>query len=159
MWTRASQFAAMGMQGKTLEKALVQQVENFCAGGKKFVASDAGTRQIHKAAFNKRLKVGNASFFNRLGQNRRVALSEGLKVFVPPPTRKSLLVAAMKAFPDRVTVEDGYSRLQRALAGTGFTVDCRTKAGQQAAREARSDAGFQTEQTGEGWMWVRRKQV
>jgi hypothetical protein len=147
---RASQFAAMGMQGKTLEKALVQQVEKFCAGGKRFVASDAGRRQIHKAAFNRRLRVGNASFFNRLGQNRRVALSEGLKVFVPRRTRKSLLMAAMKVFPDRVTVEDGYRRLRKALAGTGFTVDSKTKAGQKAVREARRGAGFHTEQTSGG---------
>jgi hypothetical protein len=154
---RASQFAAMGMQGKTLEKALVQQVEKFCAGGKRFVVSDAGRRQIHKAAFNKRIRVGDASFFNRLGQNRRASLSEGLKVFVPPPTRKSLLVAAMKGFPDIVTVEDGYRRLQKALAGTGFTVDSKTKAGQKAVREARRDAGFHAEQASAGWMWVRRK--
>ena len=154
---RASQFAAMGMQGKTLEKGLVQQVEKFCAGGKRFVVSDAGRRQIHKAAFNRRLRVGDASFFNRLGQKKRGTLSEGLKVFVPPPTRKSLLVAAMKGFPDRVTVEDGYRRLQKALAGTGFTVDSKTKAGQKAVREARKGAGFQTEQRSEGWMWVRRK--
>ncbi len=113
---------------------------------------------MHKAAFNKRLRVGNASFFNRLGQKKRGTLRKGLKVFVPPPTRKSLLVAAMKGFPDRVTVEDGYRRLQKALAGTGFTVDSKTKAGQKAAREARRDAGLQTEQTSEGWMWVRRKQ-
>jgi len=155
---RASQFAAMGTEGKTLEKVLIQQVEKFCAGGRQFVESDAGRRQIHKAAVNKRLRVGNASFFNRLGQNRRVAFSGGLKVSVPPPTRKSLLVAAMKGFPDTVTVEDGYRRLQRALARTGFTVDRKTKAGQKAVREARRDAGFHTEQTSEGWMWVRRKQ-
>ena len=155
---RASQFAAMGAVGKTLEKVLLQQVEKFCAGGKRFVASDAGKRQIRKAAVNKRLKVGNASFFNRLGQKRRGTLSGGLKVFVPDPTRKSLLVAAMKKFPDRVTVEDGYRRLQKALAGTGFTVDSKTKAGQKAVREARRDAGFHTEQTSEGWLWVRRKQ-
>jgi hypothetical protein len=29
---RASQFAAMGTVGRTLEKVLVQQVEKFCAG-------------------------------------------------------------------------------------------------------------------------------
>jgi hypothetical protein len=155
---RASQFAAMGTEGKTLERVLVQQVEKFCAGGKRFVASDAGRRQIHKAVVNKRLRVGNASWFNRLGQKKRATLSGGLKVFVPPPTRKSLLVAAMKGFPDTVTVEDGYRRLQRALAGTGFTVDSKTKAGQKAVREARRDAGFHAEQGSGGWMWVRRKQ-
>jgi hypothetical protein len=154
---RAFQFAAMGMEGKILEKVLVQQVEKFCAGGKKFVVSDTGRRQIHKAAVNKRLRVGNASFFNRLGQKKRGTLSGGLKVFVPPPTRKSLLVAAMKGFPDTVTVEDGYRSLQRALAGTCFKVDSKTKAGQKAVREARRDAGFHTKQTSEGWMWVRRR--
>jgi len=154
---RAAQFARMGMEGKPLEKALVQQVEKFCAGGKRFVASDAGRRQIHKAAFNRQLRVGNASFFNRLGQKKRASLSEGLRVSSPPPTRKSLLVAAMKAFPDTVTVEDGYRRLQRALAGTGLTVDSKTKGGQKAVREARKEAGFRTQQTAEGWMWVRRK--
>jgi hypothetical protein len=63
----------------------------------------------------------------------------------------------MKAFPDGVTVEDGYRGLQSALAGSGFTIESTTKAGQKAAREARRDAGFQTERTSDGWMWVRRK--
>ena len=85
------------------------------------------------------------------------ARPRGLKVFAPPPTRKSLLVAAMKGFPDTVTVEDGYRSLQRALAGTCFKVDSKTKAGQKAVREARRDAGFHTKQTSEGWMWVRRR--
>jgi hypothetical protein len=155
---RAFQFAAMGTKGKTLEKVLIQQVEKFCAGGKKFVDSDGGRRQVHKAAFNKQLKVGNASFFNRMGQKRRASLSEGLKLFAVPPNRKSLLVAAMRRFPDKVTVRDGYQRLQGALVGTGFAIDGETKAGQKAAWEAREGAGFHAKQTSSGWMWLRSKQ-
>jgi Bifunctional DNA primase/polymerase, N-terminal len=152
---RAFQFAAMGTEGKLLEKVLFQQVEKFCAGGKKFLQSDGGKRQIHKAAFNKRLKVGNASFFNRLGQKKKAALGGGLKLSAGPPTRKGLMVAAMRSFPESVTSEDGYHRLQTALAGTGFTVDRKTKAGQKAVQEARKVAGFHAEQTSAGWMWVR----
>ena len=151
---RAFQFAAMGTEGKLLEKVLSQQVEKFCAGGKKFVESDSGKRQIHKAAANKRLPVGNASFFNRLGQQKKAALS-GRLILSAPPTRKSLMVAAMRKFPDSVTAEDGYRRLRRALTGTGFAVDRKTKAGQMAVAQARKTAGFHAERTDAGWMWVR----
>jgi Bifunctional DNA primase/polymerase, N-terminal len=153
---RAFQFAAMGTEGKLLEKVLFQQVQKFCAGGKKFVQSDGGRRQIHKAATNKRLRIGNASFFNRLGQKKRAALG-GRLILCAPPTRKSLMVAAMRTFPESVTSQDGYSRLQKALAGTGFTVDRKTKAGQKAVQEARKAAGFHADQTNAGWMWSRSK--
>jgi hypothetical protein len=155
---RAFQFAAMGIEGKTLEKVLIRQVEKFCAGGKKFVESEDGKRKVHEAAFNKVLKTGNASFFNRLGQKKRAAMSEGLKLFAGPPSRKSLLVAALKRFPNRVTVADGYRRLQDALVGTGFAIDGETKAGQKAVLEARKAAGFDAKQTSSGWVWVRSKQ-
>jgi hypothetical protein len=151
---RASQFSKMGIEGKLLEKVLTQQVEKFCAGGKKFVESESGRRQIHKAATDKRLKFGNASFFNRLGQKKKAELWVGTKVFITP-TRKKLMVAAMRTFPDTVTAEDGYRRLQKALAGTGSKVDNKTKAGQKAVQEARKAAGFHTEQTTAGWIWVR----
>ena len=150
---RAGTFASLGVEGKALEKVLIHQVQKFCAGGKQFVESEAGKRQIHKAATNKRLKFGNASFFNRLGQKKKAELWEGKKVF-RTPTRKGLMVAAMRKFPDSVTSEDGYERLQKALAGTDFTVD-KTKAGQKAVAEARKIAGFRAEQTVTGWMWLR----
>ncbi|MGA8541287.1 MAG: hypothetical protein WB566_17425 [Terriglobales bacterium] len=71
---RAFQFAAMGTAGKVLEKVLIQQVGKFCAGGKKFLQSDGGRRQIRKAAANKRLKFGNATLFNRLGQKKKALI-------------------------------------------------------------------------------------
>ena len=156
---RAFQFASMGTEGEALEKVLMQQVEKFCAGGKKFVESEDGKRKVHGVAFNKRLKTGNASFFNRLGQKKRALLSKGLKLFAAPPNRKSLLVAALKKFPNRVTVTDGYHRLQSALLGTGFAIDNETKAGQKAVSEARKAAGFHAKRTSSGWVWVRSKQA
>jgi Bifunctional DNA primase/polymerase, N-terminal len=152
---RAFQFARMGIEGRILEKVLVQQVEKFCAGGKRFLESDAGKRQIRKAASNKQLRFGNASFFNRLGERKRGTLVEGLKLSVVP-TRKDLMVAALRSFPDTFTVDEGYSRLRAALAGTDFTVNSKSKSGQKAVREARQAAGFEAEQTSEGWLWVRK---
>lgn len=155
---RAFQFAAMGVEGKTLEKALIQQVERFCAGGRQFLESEAGARQIRKAAANKRLKFGNASYFNRLGQRKRAALWDGLKATIPP-TRKGLMIGALRQFPDTVSAEDGYRRLKRALVGTDFSIDGKTKAGQKAAREARIEAGFNAQKTAQGWFWVRSPDV
>lgn len=151
---RACQFASKGTEGKTLEKVLIQQVEKFCAGGKKFVKSEAGKRQIRKAATNKQLKFGNASFFNLLGQKKKAALGGRLIIPAQPPTRKGLMVAAMRTFPESVTSENGYRRLQKALAGTDFTLN-KTKAGQKAVTEARKAAGLRAEQTSSGWIWVR----
>jgi hypothetical protein len=156
---RAFHFAAMGTEGKTLEKVLIQQVEQFCAGGKRFVESDGGKRQIRKAATNKRLKFGNASFFNRMDPKKKAALGGRLILPAQPPTRMRLMVAAMRRFPDKVTAENGYRRLQRALTGTGFAVNSRTKAGQKAVREARKAAGFHAEQTTSGWMWARHEAI
>lgn len=155
---RAFQFARMGVEAKILEKALVQQVEKFCAGGKRFIETDAGKRQIRKAATNKGLIFGNASYFNRMGEKKRATLCDGLKLSVPP-TRKGLMVAALRRFPDRVTAEEGYRRLRVALAGKRFTIDGKTRASQKAVREARKEAGFRTEQTTEGWVWVRNQEA
>ena len=154
---RACQFAKMGTEKKLLEKVLIHQVEKFCAGGKRFVESEAGRRQIHKAATNKQLKFGNASFFNQLGEKKRAAYSEGscgLTIF-SKPTRQGLMVAAMRKLPARIAAEDGYKRLQKALAGTGFKLDSGATASQKAVQEARKAAGFRTERTSSGWMWVR----
>jgi hypothetical protein len=151
---RASHFARLGTQGNILEQVLTHQVEKFCAGGKEFVASDAGKQKIREAAVNKRLRFGNASFFHKLGQKKRGTISQGLKMF-KPLTRKDLMVSTMREFPERITAREGYRRLKEALAGATLVLDDRTKAGQKAAREARTDAGFRAEQTGQGWMWVR----
>lgn len=152
---RTFQFASKGTEGKLLEKVLIQQVDKFCAGGKKFVKSEAGKRQIHKAATNKQLKFGNASFFNLLGSKKKAALGGRLIIPAQPPTRKGLMVAAMRTFPDKIAAEDGYQLLQKALAGTDFTVDSKTTAGQKAVAEARKAAGLRAEQTSSGWIWLR----
>jgi hypothetical protein len=92
---RAFQFAAMGMQGKVLEKALGQQVEKCCAGGKRFLETEAGKGQIRKASTNKRLRFGNASFFNRMGQRKRPTLVNGLKLSPATPDNRNPQGAAL----------------------------------------------------------------
>src|SRR5579862_791652 len=155
---RAFQFAAMGIQGKILEKALAQQVEKFCAGGKRFLESEAGKRQIGKAASSRRLKFGNASYFNRMGGRKRATLVDGLKLSVPP-TRKSMMLAELQRFPDLLTAQEGYRRLQSTMACQGFTLDGSSKAGQKAVQEARKEAGFHAERTADGWIWFRNKEL
>jgi hypothetical protein len=155
---RAFQFAAMGMQGKILEKALAQQVDKFCAGGKKFLETEAGKRQIRKAASNKRLRFGDARHFNRMGDRKRATLVDGLKLSVPP-TRKSVMLAELQKFPDLVTAQEGYRRLQSTVARQGFTLNGKSKAGQKAVQEARKEAGFRAEQKADGWVWVRNKEL
>jgi hypothetical protein len=154
---RAFQFAAMGIQGKILEKALAQQVETFCAGGKKLLKTDAGNRQIHKAATNKRLKFGNASYFNRMSERKRATLVDGLKLSVPQ-SRKGVMIAELQRLPDHVSAKEGYRRLQNAMARKGFALDGKTKTGQKAVQEARKESGFRAEQTVDGWIWVRNKE-
>ena len=117
--------------------------------------SEAGKRQIRKVATNKQLKFGNASFFNLLGSKKKAALGGRLIIPAQPPTRKGLMVAAMRTFPDKIAAEDGYQLLQKALAGTDFTVDSKTTAGQKAVAEARKAAGLRAEQTSSGWIWLR----
>ena len=55
-------------------------------------------------------------------------MCDGLKLSIAP-TRKDLMVAALCGFPDTVVADEGYSRLRAALAGTGFTLDGKTKSG------------------------------
>lgn len=151
---RAGTFASLGLERKTLKQVLTEQVKKFCAGGEKFVDSDSGKDLIKKVAFNKNLRIGNANFFNRIGRNKRAVLHDGLKFFPDSPTRKSLLVGAMKNFPDAISAEKGYKQLRDALAGTGLTLKS-GKAGQKAAADARKSAGFRAQLTGSEWTWIR----
>jgi hypothetical protein len=67
------------------------------------------------------------------------------------------MVAALSRFPETITADDGYRRLQKALVGTGFSIDGKTKGGQKAVREARVRAGILARQTAQGWIWVRNE--
>jgi hypothetical protein len=55
---------------------------------------------------------------------------DGLKLSLPP-TRKSLMLAELQKFPDLVTAQEGYRRLQSTVARQGFTLNGKSKAGQK----------------------------
>ena len=91
-----------------------------------------------------------------MGEKKRATLVDGLKLSVPP-TRKGLMLAELQKFPDLVTAQEGYQRLQGTVVRHDFTLDHKTKAGQKAVQKARKEAGFRAEQTADGWLWVRNK--
>jgi hypothetical protein len=150
LW-RAGTFACLGIERRTIEKLLIEQVTRFCAGGKSYVKNHRET--IRNVAFSKRLHPdhANVAWFYRLGERKKA----GLRLAVPSTsTKKSLLIEAMRKMPDGVTADEGYDRLKRALAGTEFTLD-RGKGSQKILSEVRRATGFHTNRTSEGWVWVR----
>jgi hypothetical protein len=150
LW-RAGTFACLGIERRTIERLLIEQVTRFCAGGKSYVKNHRTT--IRDVAFSKRLNPERAdvSWFYRLCERRKA----GLRLAVPSTsTKKSLLLDAMRKIPDRVTADQGYDRLKTALAGTEFTLDP-GKGSQKILSEVRRASGFITTRTSEGWVWVR----
>jgi hypothetical protein len=81
---------------------------------------------------------------------------DGRVIYTKPPGRHDYLVAAMKKFPDQITAAEGYDLLERKLVGTRFRFDRRSKASQQAVKEAREEAGFKVERPRGVSTWVRR---
>lgn len=92
------------------------------------------------------------------GDRRECGRVDGLKLSVPE-TRKELMLAELHTFPDLVTAQQGYRRLQSTVARQGFTLDGKSKAGQKAVQEAWKEAGFRAEQTVDGWIWVRNQEL
>jgi hypothetical protein len=60
----------------------------------------------------------------------------------------------MQKFPQSVTAEDGYRRLQKALVGTGFEL-IKGKAAEKAVAQVRKGAGYFTQRTKDGWIWIK----
>ena len=71
----------------------------------------------------------------------------------PYPFRRDAALP-MQKFPQSVTAEDGYRRLQKALAGTGFDLP-KGKAAEKAVAQVRKVAGYFTQRTKGGWIWAR----
>jgi len=103
-----------------------------------------------------KLEKGPISFVS-LNQTTRPA-HPGL-VLTVPSTRQSLIVEAMREFPDCVTADEGYKLLARALEGTGFTIDRRIKNHQKRAGEAWKEAGFVAKNITGTWTWTRHLEV
>jgi hypothetical protein len=150
LW-RAGTFACLGIERRTIERLLIEQVTRFCAGGESYAKNHGDT--IRNVAFGKRLHPERAdvSWFYRIGERKKA----GLRLAVPSiSTKKGLLIAAMRRMPDRIPADEGYDRLQKALAGTEFTLDP-GKGSQKILSEVRRASGFTTTRTSKGWVWVR----
>ena len=152
MLSRAGSLASLGLSRKMIEKCLIELVSTSCACGTSYIEEHRAT--LHDVAFSKRLRIGNARLFRFMKDKKRMALRQGTSGSVQ--TRKALLIEAMRKFPDRVTAETGYQRLQKALAGTPFTLP-KNKTSEKAVAEVREATGFTTARTSEGWVWLRSR--
>jgi hypothetical protein len=75
---------------------------------------------------------------------------EDIIVLPPKPTRHQLLVAAIKKFPDMITAKEARTRLETALAGTGFKLP---RQGSYRISRAFEEAGFASRRLNSGWVW------
>ncbi len=71
--------------------------------------------------------------------------------------RHEVIVECVRSFPDTISSQEAYYRLDGALAAIHLTVDWKSKAGESASRLARKKAGFKPKHLGrgKGCVWVR----
>jgi hypothetical protein len=103
--SRASSLGNLGvtlLDRKVLEKVLTGLVKQYCAGGVAYVESEHGRRHIHDVAFSKNLPTGTAKWIERMGTRKKAKLAG---MIVPKVTRVSLLRAAVKKLPPRISAE------------------------------------------------------
>ena len=80
-------------------------------------------------------------------------VERGTRGSFPYPFRRDAALP-MQKFPQSVTAEDGYRRLQKALVGTGFEL-IKGKAAEKAVAQVRKGAGYFTQRTKDGWIWIK----
>lgn len=147
---RAAILARNAISKKHIERQIVEENNRDFAGGKEFTASEHGQAKIRGMVASK--KLGNVHW-DWVGPKRKTILRDGLK-FIVPQTRHSILIAAMRKFPKSVTADDGYRRLQKTLAGTGFEL-IKGTAAEKAVAQVRKAVGYSTQRTKDGWIWVK----
>jgi hypothetical protein len=147
---RAAILASNAVSRKNIQRQITEEINREFAGGKAFAASEEGKTKIRRMVASKKL---GALHWDWVGPNRKTILRDGLK-FTVPQTRYSILVAAMRKFPQSVTASDGYLRLQKALIGTRFAL-VKGKAAEKAVAQVRKTVGYFTQRTKDGWVWVR----
>jgi hypothetical protein len=147
---RAAILASNAVSKKNIARQITEEINRDFAGGKEFTASEHGRAKIRGMVASKKL---GTLHWDWVGTKRKTILWDGLK-FTVPQTRQSLMVAAMGKFPKSVTATDGYQRLQKALAGTGFEL-IKGKAAEKAVAQVRRAVGYSVQRTRDGWIWVR----
>jgi hypothetical protein len=143
-------LASNAISKKNIQRQITEELNRDFAGGKEFAASADGKTKIRGMVASKKL---GALHWDWVGTKRKTILRDGLK-FTVPQTRHSILVAAMRKFPQSVTASDGYLRLQKALIGTRFAL-VKSKAAEKAVAQVRKAIGYSTQRTKDGWVWVK----
>jgi hypothetical protein len=147
---RAAILARNAVSKKNIARQLTEEINRDFAGGKEYTAGKRGQEGIRRMIASKKLGVVN---WNWVGPKKKAILCDGSKLMVRQ-TRHSLMVAAMKKFPKSVTASDGYDRLQEALIGTVFHL-VNGRAAEKAVAQVRKGAGYFTQRTKDGWIWIK----
>ena len=147
---RAAILARNAISKKNIRRQIIEEINRDFAGGKAFTAGEDGKTKIRGMVASKKLGTVHWGW---VGPKRKATLVDGFK-FTAPKSRHRLLVDCMRKFPQSVTAEDGYRRLQRALAGTGFQL-VSGKAAEKAVAQVRKATGYSAQRTRDGWVWVK----
>jgi hypothetical protein len=147
---RAAILASNAVSKKNIQRQLIEEINRDFAGGKALTSSEDGQTKIRRMVASKNLGTVH---WDWVGPKRKASLVEGSRI-TARQTRHGLLVAAMRKFPKSATAEDGYRRLQRALVGTGFEL-IKGKAAEKAVAQVRKGAGYFTQRTKDGWIWIK----
>ena len=147
---------------KYIMKQIIDDIGERCAGGREYLSKPEDKKKIRAMVFSSKIKMGTLRYglLSEKKKSKYTMVGSVITGPEPKPTRHSILVACMQKFPKSVTQEDGYQRLQKALIGTGYKLSTKTKterkAAQKAVAQVREEAGFEAQQTKEGWLWVRK---
>ena len=147
---RAAILASNAISRKNIQRQIIEELNRNFAGGKEFTGSENGMKKIRGMVASKRLGTVH---WDWVGPKKKATLCDGFK-FTVPRSRPSILVDAMRKFPNSVNATDGYERLRRALVGTGFQL-VKGKAAEKAVAQVRKAAGYCTRRTKGGWAWVK----
>ncbi len=147
---RAAILASNAVSKKNIARQIIEEINRDFAGGNEFTASEHGKTKIRGMVASKKLGTVH---WDWIGPKRKTILRDGLK-FTVPKSRHRLLVDCMRKFPNSVTGEDGYQRLQKVLVGTGFHLN-RGKAAEKAVAQVRRAVGYSAKRTKDGWIWVK----
>jgi hypothetical protein len=147
---RAAILASNAVSRKNSQRQIVEEINREFAGGKAFSASEEGKTKIRGMVASKKL---GTLHWDWVGTKRKTILRDGLR-FTVPKSRHSLMVAAMRKFPQSLSASDGYERLQKALIGTRFDL-VKGKAAEKAVAQVRRAVGYFTQRTKDGWIWIK----
>lgn len=153
----AGDLAYRGLDPEVIEFALINLTKKFCVGGAAYVETEAGKERIHKVAFDPTLKFGDHEFFYLAKELDNYASDDGLVLPVPGPSRHQVMIKIMKSFPDKISSDDAYTRLENELAVSDFGFDRCENNDRKAVHAARQEAGFEIgEKLGNGrFLWQR----